>query len=99
VIASVQVKKSDLDGTESGAAFTCYLPITNTGNDPNVIPGQIFLAAETEDPSDSTTSWSGISGYEDAAIGTVRMMAQNNPSGPSSGWAKMDGRIWVAALI
>ncbi len=91
VIASVQVKKSDLDGTESGSAFTCYLPITNTGNDPNVIPGQIFLAAETEDPSDSTTSWSGISGYEDAAIGTVRMMAQNNPSGPSSGWAKMDG--------
>ena len=91
VIASVQVKKSDLDGTESGSAFTCYLPITNTGSDPNVIPGQIFLAAETEDPSDSTTSWSGISGYEDASIGTVRMMAQNNPSGPSSGWAKMDG--------
>ena len=91
VVSSVQVKKCDLDGTESGSTFTCYLPITNTGNDPNVVPGQIFLAAETEDPSDSTTSWSGISGYEDAAIGTIRMVALNEPPNPESGWAEMNG--------
>ena len=91
VVASVSVKKCDIDGTESGSAFDCYLPVTNTGNDPNVVPDQIFLAAETEDPSDSSTSWSGISGYEDAAIGTVRMMVDNNPTGAASGWAKMDG--------
>ncbi len=66
VIASVSVKKCDLDGTESGSAFTCYLPITNTGNDPNVVTGQIFIAAETLDPSDSATSWSALSGHEDA---------------------------------
>ena len=91
VIASVSVKKCDLDGTESGAAFTCYLPITNTGNDPNVVTGQIFIAAETIDPSDSAASWSGISGYEDAAIGVVRMLTQNEPAAATSGWAEMDG--------
>jgi len=91
VVAYVSVKKCDLDGTESGAAFTCYLPITNTGNDPNVVPGQIFIASETEDPSDSATSWSALAGHEDAAIGTVRMLTLNHPSGPESGWAKMDG--------
>ena len=91
VVAYVSVKKCDLDGTESGSAFTCYLPITNTGNDPNVVPGQIFIASETEDPSDSATSWSALAGHEDAAIGTVRMLTLNHPSGPESGWAKMDG--------
>ena len=92
VIASVSVKLCDKDGTETAAAaFTCWLPITNTGNDPNVVPGQIFIAAETIDPSDSAASWSGISGYEDAAIGTVRMLTQNEPAAATSGWAKMDG--------
>ncbi|MCP4511353.1 MAG: hypothetical protein GY826_33705, partial [Fuerstiella sp.] len=91
VIASVSVKKCDLDGTESGSAFTCYLPITNTGNDPNVVTGQIFIAAETLDPSDSATSWSALSGHEDAAIGTVRMLTRNHPTAATSGWAEMDG--------
>lgn len=90
VVASVSVKLCDVDGTESGAAFTCLLPITNTGNDPNVVPGQIFIAAETLDPSDSAASWSALAGHEDAAIGVVRMLTRNNPSGPASGWAEMD---------
>jgi len=91
VISSVSVKKCDIDGTESGAAFTCYLPVTNTGNDPNVVTGQIFIAAETLDPSDSATSWSALAGHEDAAIGTVRMLTRNHPTAATSGWAEMDG--------
>ena len=91
VVASVSVKKCDLDGTVTGAAFTCYLPVTNSGHDPNVVPDQIFIATETEDPSDSATSWSALSGHEDAAIGTVRMMTGNFPADESTGWSEMDG--------
>jgi len=91
VVASVSVKLCDVDGTESGSSFTCLLPITNTGNDPNVVPGQIFIAAETLDPSDSAASWSALAGHEDAAIGTVRMLTRNHPTAATSGWAEMDG--------
>ena len=89
--ANVSVKRCDKDGTVNGAAFWCYLPSTNTGHDPNVVPGQIFTAAETKDPSDDASSWTALSGHEDAAIGTVRMFARNDPAGPELGWAEMNG--------
>ena len=91
VIASVQVKKCDLDGTVDGSAFTCLLPITNTGNDPNVVTGQIFTAAKFTDPSDDAETWAALSGHEDAAIGVVRMLTGNFPANDATGWAEMDG--------
>ena len=91
LIASVQVKKCDADGTATGSAFTCLLPVCNTGCDPNVVTGQIFTAAKFTDPSDSSETWAALSGHEDAAIGTVRMLTGNFPADETTGWAKMDG--------
>ena len=91
IIASVQVKKCDSDGTATGSTFTCWLPVCNTGCDPNVVTGQIFTAGKFINPSDSSESWAAISGHEDAAIGTVRMLTGNFPANDATGWAEMDG--------
>ena len=91
IIASVSVKKCDADGTPDGDAFTCWLPICNTGCDPNVVTGQIFTAGKFIDPSDSSETWAALSGHEDAAIGTVRMLTGNFPANDATGWAEMDG--------
>ena len=113
--AWVSVKKCDSAGSVSGSAFDVYLSPQSPSNfvqpyqnffDPNVVSGQVFLAARVEegfrgsrgaDWNSSTElltagSWIAIEGHLDAAIGTVRMGAEDLSNyGSAQGWGVMDG--------